>query len=80
MDSAIEFGSLLAFGLLVGMQHALEADHLAAVAAMSAKRSTRRQLVLRGAYWGVGHTLSLFAICSAALLLALRRTRDHSSR
>lgn len=69
MDSAMQLGSLLAFGLLVGMQHALEADHLAAVAAMSAKRSTRRQLVLRGAYWGAGHTLSLFAICSAALLL-----------
>lgn len=69
MDSAMHIGSLLMFGLLVGMQHALEADHLAAIAALSAKRSTRRQLVLRGAYWGAGHTLSLFAICSAALLL-----------
>jgi hypothetical protein len=65
----MELGSLLLFGMLIGMQHALEADHLAAVAAMSARRSTRRQLVLRGASWGVGHTLSLFAICSAALLL-----------
>lgn len=67
----MEFWSLLAFGALVGMQHALEADHLAAVAALSARPSSRRNLVLRGAWWGVGHTLSLFAICGAVLLLGL---------
>ena len=65
----MEIWSLLLFGLLVGMQHALEADHLAAVAAMSAKASSRRHVVLRGAWWGVGHTLALFAICGAAILL-----------
>ncbi len=67
----MEIWSVLVFGMLVGMQHALEADHLAAVAAMSAKKSSRRQLVLRGAYWGLGHTLALFAICGAAILLGL---------
>lgn len=70
----MQLWSLLGFGLLVGMQHALEADHLAAIAAMSAKRSTRRQLVLRGAYWGAGHTISLFVICGAALLLGFAVT------
>ena len=69
-----EIWSLLVFGLLIGMQHALEADHLAAVAALSAQRSTRRRLVLRGAYWGVGHTLSLFAICGAVILLGFGLT------
>jgi hypothetical protein len=67
----MEFWSVLVFGMLVGMQHALEADHLAAVAALSAKKSSRRQLVMRGAYWGLGHTVALFAICSAAILLGL---------
>ncbi len=67
----MEIWSILIFGMLVGMQHALEADHLAAVAALSARKSSRRQLVLRGAYWGLGHSLSLFAICSAAILLGL---------
>ena len=67
----MEIWSLLAFGMLIGMQHALEADHLAAVAALSAQRSTRRRLVMRGAYWGLGHTLSLFAICGAVILLGM---------
>ena len=67
----MEIWSLLAFGALVGMQHALEADHLAAVAALSADASSRRSLVLRGAWWGLGHTIALFAICGTVLLLGL---------
>lgn len=63
--------TLLAFGALVGMQHALEADHLAAVAALSARRSSRRGLVLRGAWWGIGHTVALFAICGTVVVLGL---------
>lgn len=72
----MEIGSLVLFGLLVGMQHALEADHLAAVAAMSARKSSPRHVVLRGAWWGIGHTLALFAICGAALSLGLVLTAE----
>ena len=62
----------LALGFLIGMQHALEADHLAAVGAMAAGRpSSRRALVLRGAVWGLGHSITLFAICTAVILLGL---------
>jgi FtsH-binding integral membrane protein len=53
------------------MSHALEADHLAAVAALSARRSSRRVLVLRGAYWGAGHTIALFAICGLVIFAGL---------
>ena len=65
----------LALGFLIGMQHALEADHLAAVGAMAAgHHASRRGLVLRGAAWGLGHTITLFAICSAVILLGLTLT------
>lgn len=67
----MENWSLLAFGILVGMQHALEADHLAAVAALSAGRTSRRGVVLRGAWWGVGHTIALFGICGTVIVLGL---------
>lgn len=66
-----ELVSLLLFGGLVGVTHALEADHLAAVAAMNTRRGTARQVVLRGAMWGVGHSLSLLAICGTAIVLGL---------
>lgn len=65
----------LALGFLIGMQHALEADHLAAVGAMVAGRpSSRRALVLRGAAWGLGHSIMLFFICSVVILLGLTLT------
>jgi len=65
----------LALGFLIGMQHALEADHLAAVGTMAAGRQGgKRGLALRGAVWGLGHTLTLFAICTAVILLGLTLT------
>ncbi|MDJ0683515.1 MAG: high frequency lysogenization protein HflD [Alphaproteobacteria bacterium] len=65
----------LVLGFLIGMQHALEADHLAAVAAMAAgSRSSKRGLALRGAVWGLGHTITLSAICFAVILMGLTLT------
>lgn len=65
----MEFYTLLFLGGLIGMQHALEADHLAAVAAMTERRSSRRALVLRGGAWGLGHTVTLLTICGVLLIL-----------
>ena len=64
----MEYYTLLFFGCLVGMQHALEADHLAAVTAMAAGRTSRRALVLRGSLWGLGHTVTLLTICGVLLI------------
>ena len=64
----MEFYTLLLFGGLVGMQHALEADHLAAMVAMNAGHTSRRALVLRGSLWGLGHTITLLTICGILLL------------
>ncbi len=63
--------SLLALGFVVGLAHALDADHVAAVAAMMSSGGSRRSMVARGMAWGIGHTLALFAICSTVVLLGL---------
>lgn len=65
--------SILLLGLLLGMRHALEADHLAAVASLSAGTTSRTAIVLRGATWGIGHTLALLivGVLSFGLGLAL---------
>ena len=56
-------------GLLLGMRHALEPDHLAAVSTLvSEQRSPGRGLVL-GAFWGAGHTLALLAVGLALAVL-----------
>ncbi len=68
-------GGFLFLGFLVGMHHALEADHLAAVGAMAASQpGSRKQLALRGAAWGLGHTLTLLGISAAVILLGFTLT------
>ena len=60
---------ILGLGFLLGMQHALEADHIAAVSSIAARRSEIGDIVKHGLTWGLGHTLTLFVFAGAAILL-----------
>jgi ABC-type nickel/cobalt efflux system permease component RcnA len=61
--------SILGLGLVVGMQHALETDHVAAVSSIAANRTRIDDIVKHGLTWGIGHTVTLFAFAGAAILL-----------
>ncbi len=63
--------AIMPLAFVIGMGHALETDHLAAVSNMLAKKGGRRALMARGAFWGLGHTLALFVLCSAVVALGL---------
>jgi cytochrome c biogenesis protein CcdA len=60
---------ILGLGFLLGMQHALEADHIAAVSSIAARRSRVSDIVKHGLTWGLGHTLTLFVFAGIAILL-----------
>ncbi len=59
--------TLLLFGILLGMRHAFEADHVAAVATLTSRSPTLKHALKQGAVWGIGHTLSLFLFGSIVL-------------
>ena len=61
--------SILLLGLFIGMQHAFEADHIAAVASIAARQSSVRRIVCHGAVWGIGHTITLMMFAGGALFL-----------
>src|ERR1700733_7978562 len=61
--------AILGLGFLLGMQHALEADHVAAVSSIAARRDNVADIVKHGLTWGLGHTLTLFVFAGAALAL-----------
>lgn len=61
--------SLLLLGFLVGMRHAFEADHVAAVASLAANSRTLAETIRLGSVWGVGHTLTLFGFGLFALTM-----------
>jgi len=71
--------SILLLGLFIGMQHALEADHLAAVSAIAARQKTVRRIVAHGAVWGLGHTLTLMAVAGGAVVLGVAINPDLSA-
>ena len=62
---------ILFLGLLIGMQHALEADHVAAVSSIAARQTKVRNIVTHGAVWGLGHTLTLMALSGGAIAFGL---------
>ncbi len=51
--------SLLLMGFVLGMRHALEADHVAAVASLATRSPSVAHAVRQGVVWGLGHTLTL---------------------
>ena len=57
-----------ALGLLLGMQHAFEPDHLAAVATLMTDERTSRKAAWLGAWWGLGHTLTLLVAGTALVV------------
>lgn len=61
--------ALLAFGFLLGIKHATEADHLAAVSTIVSERKSLWSSALVGGLWGLGHTISLVAAGVFVLVL-----------
>ena len=55
------------FGFLLGMRHALEADHVAAVASLTDRNTSFAQAARLGAAWGLGHTLTLLVFGTVVL-------------
>src|SRR5882762_5286048 len=60
---------ILSLGFLLGVQHALEPDHIAAVSSIAARRSQVPDIVKHGLTWGLRHTLTLFVFAGAAIVL-----------
>ncbi|MBD0325606.1 MAG: urease accessory protein UreH [Pyrinomonadaceae bacterium] len=56
---SLSTASVLAFGFVLGLKHAVEVDHLAAVSTIVSERKSLLSSLLVGGLWGVGHTISL---------------------
>jgi len=62
----------LGLGFLLGLTHALDADHVAAVGTLVSESGGLRRSSLLGTSWGVGHSVSL--LVAGLLVLGLRVT------
>jgi nitrile hydratase accessory protein len=64
------FAASAGLGTVLGMRHALEPDHLAAVSTLMTGERSSAKVAWLGAWWGLGHTLTLFT--AGALLVMLQ--------
>jgi len=72
LTEPLSFAPVLAFGFVLGLKHAVEADHLAAVSAIVSERKSLWGSSLVGGLWGVGHTIALLVAGVAVILFQLR--------
>jgi len=61
--------NILFLGFIIGMRHALDADHVAAVATLVSGRQSLGQTLRQGWAWGLGHALTLLVFGVMVLFL-----------
>jgi hypothetical protein len=67
--SEVSMISMLAFGFVLGLKHAIEADHIAAVSTIASEHASIVRSTFVGAFWGIGHTISLLVAGAAIVFL-----------
>ena len=63
--------SIIALGFFLGMRHATDPDHVIAVTTIVSRQRSILKSAAVGAFWGVGHTLTIFAVGIAIILFDL---------
>ena len=66
---ASSLAAILAMGFVLGLKHATDADHIAAVTTFVSEQKSLVRSCWIGAFWGAGHTFSLAVAGLAVILL-----------
>ena len=63
--------AIVLLGFFLGMRHATDPDHVIAVTTIVSRERSMLYAALIGALWGLGHTVTIFAVGSAIILFNL---------
>lgn len=58
-------------GLILGMRHSTDADHVVAVSTIVSKQRSIRGAAFIGSIWGLGHTITIFIVGSLIILFGV---------
>lgn len=67
-------------GFALGLRHAIEADHLAAVSTIVSEKKGLFAASVVGGLWGLGHTISLFVVGAVVLILKVQISETTEAR
>src|SRR6478736_627694 len=62
------FLSIIAVGFFLGMRHATDPDHVIAITTIVTRQRQLTRAALTGAFWGIGHTLTIFVVGAVIIL------------
>src|SRR5512132_4354279 len=62
---------ILFLGVILGMRHATDADHVVAVTTIGTRQRSVADAMRIGALWGVGHTLTILLVGGAIIILGV---------
>ena len=63
--------AIVLLGFFLGMRHATDPDHVVAVTTIVSRERTLLHAALIGAFWGLGHTVTILGVGSAIILFNL---------
>ena len=63
--SILTLVSLLAVGFALGLRHAMDVDHVLALATIATRTRGLRPAAMMGILWGIGHSLTVFVVGTA---------------
>ena len=58
-------------GLILGIKHSTDADHVVAVSTIVSKQRSIRNAAFIGSVWGLGHTITIFVVGSLIILFGV---------
>ncbi len=61
--------SVLFLGLILGIKHSIEPDHVIAVSTIASETKKWWRSSLAGVFWGIGHTMTLFIVGMIVILM-----------
>jgi high-affinity nickel permease len=63
--------SIIALGFFLGMRHATDPDHVIAISTIVSRQPSLTRSAAIGAFWGIGHTLTILLVGAAIILFNL---------
>ena len=70
-DHLASFAAIVGLGLVLGMRHSTDPDHVVAVSTIVSRERSVKQGAVIGMMWGLGHTLTIFIVGAAIILFKL---------
>jgi ABC-type nickel/cobalt efflux system permease component RcnA len=62
---------VIGLGLILGMRHSTDPDHVVAVSTIVSRQRSIRHAALIGTFWGLGHTLTIFVVGCLIILFGV---------